>query len=184
MKYIPILLLLLGMLSCDDFLEYKDKDKLIPNELTHYDELIYGEILTKNLGVVGKNIELMTDDATDFIPSTIYETTSDKRKKYRSWYIWAKETQVDEEGFETIDNAWEYFYHAILFFAINFSAMILMAVIGLNFETVTLIMMLIGAYEAYIYNGMYAKLLLQKGYQPVKNKLQGLCINNAVKYAT
>ena len=49
--------------------------------------------------------------------------------------------------------------------------MILMAVIGLNFETVTLIMMLIGAYEAYIYNGMYAKLLLQKGYQPVKNKL-------------
>lgn len=63
------------------------------------------------------------------------------------------------------------FYHAILFFAINFSAMILMAVIGLNFETVTLIMMLIGAYEAYIYNGMYAKLLLQKGYQPVKNKL-------------
>ena len=114
MKYIPILLLLLGMLSCDDFLEYKDKDKLIPNELTHYDELIYGEILTKNLGVVGKNIELMTDDATDFIPSTIYETTSDKRKKYRSWYIWAKETQVDEEGSETIDNAWEYFYHAIL----------------------------------------------------------------------
>ena len=38
-------LLLLGLSSCDDLLEYKDKDKIIPKELSHFDEFVYGEII-------------------------------------------------------------------------------------------------------------------------------------------
>ena len=50
MKIVAYIIPLLFLCSCEDFLEYKDKDKVIPNELTHYEELIYGEILTKNHG--------------------------------------------------------------------------------------------------------------------------------------
>ena len=114
MKIVAYIIPLLFLCSCEDFLEYKDKDKVIPNELTHYEELIYGEILTKNLGGTGRELELMTDDMGDEVPVPNYYTDDKRDLAHVPWYKWAVDPQVSEDGTETIDASWEYFYHGIL----------------------------------------------------------------------
>ena len=108
-----ILPILIALASCSDFLDYKDKDKVIPSELEQYSELIYGELITKSAGSVCHNVLMMSDD----VESWIYEYTTpteDDRENYFSWYTWAKEPQLSLRGEEMIDPAWEFFYHKIL----------------------------------------------------------------------
>lgn len=115
MKQIIYLLVLgLGFVSCNDFLDYKDGDKVIPEELEQYDELVYGELLRKSIGASCYNTWIMSDDYTTSVPSWIGETNLDKRDDYFSWYTWAEETQITPNGNEMIDPAWEHFYHKIL----------------------------------------------------------------------
>ncbi|WP_455509213.1 RagB/SusD family nutrient uptake outer membrane protein, partial [Butyricimonas paravirosa] len=98
--------------SCDSFLEYKDKDQVIPSTLEHYNELIYGELITKSSSSVCYNLHFLTDDIGDQVPSGYSE--GDDRENYLSWYTWAREPQISKKGDETIDPAWEFFYHQIL----------------------------------------------------------------------
>lgn len=113
-RNIYIFFFLLLLTSCDSFLEYKDKDKLIPTQLEHYNELIYGELLIKNAEGFGRALEIMTDDVGNKIP-VLASWSQDKREpKFYGWYTWGKEPQIDPKGEENIDNSWSYFYHAIL----------------------------------------------------------------------
>ena len=109
---IYIIPLFLCITSCDSFLEYKDKDQVIPSTLEHYNELIYGELITKSSSSVCYNLHFLTDDIGDQVPSGYSE--GDDRENYLSWYTWAREPQISKKGDETIDPAWEFFYHQIL----------------------------------------------------------------------
>lgn len=100
--------------SCEGFLEYRDKDKVIPSELDHYNELIFGEILLKSCGSALTNLPLMTDDVESFVEDDIGSYASDSRKEGYGWYTWAKEPQYDQDGEERPDQAWAFFYHKIL----------------------------------------------------------------------
>lgn len=107
-KYILPLLLVLG--GCSDFLDYKDKDKVIPSNLDEYNELIFGELIAKSSEAVCYNIMIMSDD----VGSMVNGNERDYRDDYLSWYNWAKEPQMKKNGDELIDPAWEFFYHKIL----------------------------------------------------------------------
>lgn len=105
-------LIFVGFVSCSDFLDYKDKDKVIPDELVQYSELIGGELIDKSSSSACYNVLLMSDDVGTFIyPYGVGEET---RTAYFSWYTWAQETQITPEGDEKIDPAWEFLYHKIL----------------------------------------------------------------------
>ena len=107
-KYILPLLLVLG--GCSDFLDYKDKDKVIPSNLDEYNELIFGELIAKSSEAVCYTIMIMSDD----VGSMVNRNERDYRDDYLSWYNWAKEPQMKKNGDELIDPAWEFFYHKIL----------------------------------------------------------------------
>lgn len=100
--------------SCEDFLTYQDKDKIIPNELSHYEELIFGELLTKDLEEVLNNIDVMTDDVSDRVNPTPNQSDPDERFALKEWYIWGEEPQISSAGDEKIDECWEFFYRKIL----------------------------------------------------------------------
>lgn len=113
-KIIYLIALYLAFASCDDFLDYKDNDKVVPSNLEHYSELIAGELIFKRVGATCYNLWLMGDDYGSYVPSWIDERTMDNREDYRSWYGWAKESQISPKGDELIDPSWEHFYHKIL----------------------------------------------------------------------
>lgn len=107
-KYIFPLLLVLS--SCNDFLDYKDKDKVIPSTLSEYEELIFGELIAKESGDACYNLMMMSDDMGD----VILGSEEDAREDYYSWYSWAKEPQLKKSGDEMIDPAWEFLYHKVI----------------------------------------------------------------------
>ncbi len=113
-QIIYIISLFLVFASCSDFLEYKDNDKVIPDELEHYDELVLGELIQKYVGATCYNLWYMSDDMGTFVPSYIGSYTTEGRLSNQSYYTWAKECQLTPEGEERIDPAWENFYHKIL----------------------------------------------------------------------
>lgn len=107
-KYILPLLLLLG--GCSDFLDYKDKDKVIPSTLDEYNELVFGELVASYADEACYNIMIMSDDVGSVVTGAEYEF----RNNYLTWYNWAKEPQIDKFGDENIDPAWAFLYHKIL----------------------------------------------------------------------
>lgn len=113
-NYICIVLSVMMLQSCEDFLTYKDKDKIIPSELTHYEELIYGELLYKEILMTFYKLDVMTDDVSDIIGPYTSPTNADKRIELYGWYTWAEEPQIDPAGNEHIDESWEFFYNKIL----------------------------------------------------------------------
>ncbi|MEY8592110.1 RagB/SusD family nutrient uptake outer membrane protein [Butyricimonas hominis] len=109
--YIYLALILCG---CNDFLEYKDKDKLIPKELDHYNELIYGELIKKADGGELQYLDVMSDETDSYVKPLGTLTRVDDRKNLFKYYTWAQQTQVTVEGSDNNDNNWAYFYHKIL----------------------------------------------------------------------
>ena len=59
-QIIYMISLFLLSVSCSDFLDYKDKDKVIPDELDHYSELVLGELVQKSVGETGYNLWYMS----------------------------------------------------------------------------------------------------------------------------
>ena len=114
MKHLFYIVLCLLFVSCGDFMEYKDKDKVIPENLDHYKEFIMGELLLKSMGTTGFNLWYMSDDVGSYMPSSLSSTSKDEREYYQSFYLWAKEPQITVRGDEKIDPAWENFYHKIV----------------------------------------------------------------------
>ncbi|WP_292268671.1 RagB/SusD family nutrient uptake outer membrane protein [Butyricimonas sp.] len=105
---LPLLTTLL--FACNDFLDYKDKDKVIPSKLEEYSELVYGELIHASAGSSCYNILLMSDD----FGSMVEGDKGDKRREYLNWFNWAKEPQYTPDGAEKEDPAWEFLYHKIL----------------------------------------------------------------------
>lgn len=113
-KYTIAIVGLLLSYSCSDFLEYRDKDKVIPSTLQQYNELIYGELIAKQTVGSLYNLEFMTDDLESFTESYSSDIKNDGRIRFVNYYTWAKETQITGEGDEVIDVLWETMYQKIL----------------------------------------------------------------------
>lgn len=115
MRNIFIVSFVLLLFSCNDFLDYKDGDQVIPGKLEHYDELVYGEIIKPNVSTGALPfVELMTDDVDDYVPEIIDEYDSDKRQDGYPYYTWAKNNQMNFDYVEQNDETWATFYHKIL----------------------------------------------------------------------
>ena len=57
MKQIVYIISLYFMcISCSDFLDYKDNDKVIPDELDQYSELVLGELIQQSMGASCYNL--------------------------------------------------------------------------------------------------------------------------------
>ena len=110
-KYIKYALSFFWVLgACSDFLDYKDKDKVIPSTFEEYSELIYGDLIHQDAGNSCYNILIMSDD----VESCINGNDKDERRQYLNWYRWAEDPQMTPDGVEMIDPAWEFLYHKIL----------------------------------------------------------------------
>ena len=102
-------------MGCSDFLEYKDQDKIIPRELKHFDELVYGEIIKKTSKSEMQTLDFMTDDITSVVlPIEGSSNRRDSRSEFFGYYTWAKNNQLDMEQRERNDNNWAFFYNKIL----------------------------------------------------------------------
>lgn len=92
-KYNLYLLLLIVILSsCSDFLEESSQDLMIPKSVKDYKELLFGEIL-KNGEVLHPYLEYMTDDVKDqcfyhHVRGNIIRYGSSYVTKYRSGETW------------------------------------------------------------------------------------------------
>lgn len=113
-KYIIATVVLALACSCSEFLEYRDKDKVIPETLTHYNELVFGEVLNKTMGRALLDLEFMSDDIGSYGENSSSPTKKDARLDYISYYTWAKEPQINGVGDEKIDQTWEKLYQKIL----------------------------------------------------------------------
>ena len=100
--------------ACNDFLEYKDNDKIIPKELSHYNELVYGELIYKTKGDEMLSLQLMTDEAESVVEPLSSSWRRDGRIPQINHFTWAVEPLIDPSGEEQDDNSWSFFYHKIL----------------------------------------------------------------------
>lgn len=102
-------------MGCSDFLEYKDQDKIIPRELKHFNELVYGEIIKKTSGSEMQALDFMTDDVMSVVlPIEGSASRRETRSEFFGYYTWAKNNQLDMEQRERNDNNWAFFYNKIL----------------------------------------------------------------------
>ena len=114
LKYIFILTLMLTTVSCGKFLENKNMDQVIPNSLDHYNELMFGSVISLDVVAFGRNLELMTDDVSDVIPENSSADNDSRKEHMIPWYTWAKNNQVDKNGNESIDKSYQQFYSMIV----------------------------------------------------------------------
>ena len=113
MKYnIFVVLFLLLFSSCEDFLEEKPKDRIIPKSVQEYDELLYGEAYMKGSDNIANYLDLLTDDVKSFAKTFGYG--ADARDKTFGYYAWQPDPELAISGARNNDNAWGWFYHSIL----------------------------------------------------------------------
>ncbi|MCT4615874.1 MAG: RagB/SusD family nutrient uptake outer membrane protein [Marinifilaceae bacterium] len=112
MKKNIIILSLIAILfsSCDDFLEERSHDRLIPKTVESYSEMLYGEAYLKLHDQFVKYIELMTDDVADVNTGS----NNDVRADGWGYFTWQKDPQSRRNGSVFIDNTWANFYKYIL----------------------------------------------------------------------
>jgi hypothetical protein len=112
MKHTILLLTLFTLIfsSCEDFLEERSHDRIIPKSAKDYSEMLYGEAYLKEHDEFVKYIELMTDDVKD-----VYVTSNtDVRADGWGYYTWQQDPQSRRNGTVFIDNTWANFYKSIL----------------------------------------------------------------------
>ena len=108
MKKIYILTLLtLLFIGCNDFLEPKSQDQVIPKHVDQLKELLLGEIIQEEDDFL-KYLPIMTDDFSDRDGRT-YEY----RNGYWGYYTWQQEPEDSRDNVTVDDKAWEKLYHTI-----------------------------------------------------------------------
>jgi len=116
MKYnIIFILISLILTSCNDFLEEKSNDKIIPKTVDNYEELLYGEAYFKGNETFGNYLDIMTDDVKCYTKghgSSIL--SSDAREVAYGYYAWQQEPEIATSGSRNNDISWKKLYHSIL----------------------------------------------------------------------
>lgn len=90
---LPLLAMSLAASSCNDFLTSKDKDKMIPKNAAHFEELIYGEMINP-----GDDFTSITDVMADGISmEAIVGGSAERRSRSHSYYTWQQTPEYDLE---------------------------------------------------------------------------------------
>ena len=104
-----IFIILILFSSCDDFLEPKSQDKIIPKNITDLKEFLLGEVI-KSKSDAELYLAYMTDDVGDHI---YIASKRDKKKEKWGYYAWQQEPELTKDNKEYTDNAWDLYYHKI-----------------------------------------------------------------------
>lgn len=117
MKNISIISILISLIllldSCSGFLDYKEDDKMIPETIENFSELLLGEVIYK--GDKDMNfISLMSDDVTDIVRAEIPVGWSDPRDADLHYYRWNQDLEKNYNGDYKVIKSWFNFYHKIL----------------------------------------------------------------------
>jgi len=113
MKYnIFAVLFLLFFSSCEDFLEEKPKDRIIPMSVKEYDELLYGEAYMRGSDNIASYLDLLSDDVKSYAKT--FGLGIDARDYTYGYYAWQPDPEMTIAGARNDDEAWPWFYHSIL----------------------------------------------------------------------
>lgn len=110
---IYLLLVSLFLFSCEDFLEEKPKDRIIPEAAEDYRELLYGEAYFKGNDVLAYYLDVMSDDCKSNANIDTWSST-DTRNLGFGYYTWQANPEQPIEGAMNDDFVWEELYHSIL----------------------------------------------------------------------
>lgn len=110
-KYTVILLSFLTIFSCDDFLDYKENDKLIPKTVKDYAEFLFGEVIDDKQDFY-KPMLVMSDDVSEIVKS--FSSNNDSRLTSFSYYTWKANIEEDYKGTIVENIAWAKLYHKVL----------------------------------------------------------------------
>lgn len=108
--------LLLVFSSCQDFLTYKDKDKIVPVTLENFSELAYTELMANSNSAETDYLNVMTDDIESEVVPLVSGSNRDydSRDIYINHFKWSPETQFTELNKEREDLSWNTIYRRIL----------------------------------------------------------------------
>lgn len=93
--------------SCSNFLEEHSQDLIIPKDVNHYKELVYGDLIQRKSNVAYKT-DLMSDDVGSTWKLT--GTTDDRRKDEYQYYTWQNSTEYNFEGKFSEENMYSKLY--------------------------------------------------------------------------
>lgn len=110
-RYTLIALFVILLCSCEDFLESKQNDKMIPKTIENYSELIYGEVINKK----GEKFMISNIALSDDFSEVVVKFSSyDSRKDLISYYTWAQNLEQKIDGSVDEDKSWSILYHKVL----------------------------------------------------------------------
>lgn len=112
-RYIIILLAGLIFSSCEDFLEEKSQDQIIPHKIKDISELIYGELILRHISTQDK-FDAMSDDLTSRWYQQPYGNTDIYRKDLYQYFTWQKDLEIGMDGNESPDEFYGKLYADIV----------------------------------------------------------------------
>ena len=102
------------MTSCNNFLEEKSNDKIIPKTVDNYEELLYGEAYFRGDQNFGDYLDIMTDDVKCYTKGHGSSLASDAREDAYGYYTWQIDPEMATSGSRNNDDSWKDLYHSIL----------------------------------------------------------------------
>lgn len=106
-----VYILLLGVLlvaSCGDFLKEEDNDMIIPRTTDHFLQMLHREAF----------IQITNNYMTEFMTDDIEEnrkTSTNEKNVYKSLYTWQRDIETDGNGDKsTVNKYWEILYRLVL----------------------------------------------------------------------
>jgi len=107
-----LILYIFTLSSCEDFLEEKSHDKIIPKSVEDYNEFLYGEAYLRGDSYICNYLDIMTDDTKSYAKASGWG--NDGRINGYGYYAWQGNPELSTKGAINNDNAWGKFYHSIL----------------------------------------------------------------------
>lgn len=113
MRYnILIIIFIFLFSSCEDFLEEKSKDKIIPTSVENYEELLYGEAYLRADNSIASYLDIMTDDVKCYAKTSGFNDNA--REDGFGYFTWQADPELAMSGARNEDGTWEWLYHSIL----------------------------------------------------------------------
>jgi len=104
-----LVLLVFVFWGCNDYLEPKTQDKIIPTRVSHLQELLLGEVMIEESDPIAY-LPYMTDDV---MHAQTKETKTDYSIADWGYYTWQKDPEIQKDNGILEDNAWSTYYHKI-----------------------------------------------------------------------
>lgn len=111
-KFIILMLSLVQLGACSNFLKETSQDLIVPKSVKDYQEFLFGEGYLRGGTSLHTWLDVMTDDVKENISG--WSFGSDTRTNAFGYYTWQKSPEETISGGLNNDNAWATYYHSIL----------------------------------------------------------------------